>query len=112
MPHYICGIFIKMISKVNLSTVTFSNEWRQILKSNNKNSKSFISIYLDLTEISNKSKDNFLFFKEHNDSVKNLLSVFNVTDISEIKTKNISLVKNDLDFKAVFEEFSKMLFNK
>ena len=101
-----------MISKVNLSTVTFSNEWRQILKSNNKNSKSFISIYLDLTEISNKSKDNFLFFKEHNDSVKNLLSVFGVSDISEIKTKNISLVKNDLDFKAVFEEFSKMLFNK
>lgn len=101
-----------MISKVNLSTVTFSNEWRQILKSNNKNSKSFISIYLDLTEISNKSKDNFLFFKEHNDSVKNLLSVFNVSDISEIKTKNISLVKNDLDFKKTFEEFSKMLFNK
>ena len=101
-----------MISKVNLSTVTFSNEWRQILKSNNQNSKSFISIYLDLTEISNKSKDNFLFFKEHNDSVKNLLSVFNVSDISEIKTKNISLVKNDLDFKAVFEEFSMMLFNK
>ena len=112
MPHYICGIFIKMISKVNLSTVTFSNEWRQILKSNNKNSKSFISIYLDLTEISNKSKDNFLFYKEHNDSVKNLLSVFNVSDISEIKTKNISLVKNDLDFKKTFEEFSKILFNK
>ena len=101
-----------MISKVNLSTVTFSNEWRQILKSDNKNSKSFISIYLDLTEISNKSKDNFLFFKEHNDSVKNLLSVFGVSDISEIKTKNISLVKNDLDFKAVFEEFSMLLFNK
>lgn len=101
-----------MISKVNLSTVTFSNEWRQILKSNNKNSKSFISIYLDLTEISNKSKDNFLFYKEHNDSVKNLLSVFNVTDISEIKTKHISLVKNDLDFKVVFEKFSKILFNK
>ena len=101
-----------MISKVNLSTVTFSNEWRQILKSNNKNSKSFISIYLDLTEISNKSKDNFLFYNEHNDSVKNLLSVFGVSDISEIKTKNISLVKNDLDFKAVFEKFSMMLFNK
>lgn len=101
-----------MISKVNLSTVTFSNEWRQILKSNNKNSKSFISIYLDLTEISNKSKDNFLFYKEHNDTVKNLLSVFNVTDISEIKTKHISLVKNDLDFKAVFEKFSMLLFNK
>ena len=67
-----------MISKVNLSTVTFSNEWRQILKSNNQNSKSFISIYLDLTEISNKSKDNFLFYNEHNDSVKNLLSVFDV----------------------------------
>lgn len=111
MPHF-CGIFIKMISKVNLSTVTFSNEWRRILKSNNKNSKSFISIYLDLTEISNKSKDNFLSYKEHNDSVKNLLSVFGVSDISEIKTKHISLVKNNLDFKAVFEEFSKMLFNK
>ena len=103
---------MKMISKVNLSTVTFSNEWRQILKSNNQNSKSFISIYLDLSEISNKSKDDFLFYKEHNDSVKNLLSVFNVTDISEIETKHISLVKNDLDFKAVFEEFSRMLFNK
>lgn len=101
-----------MISKVNLSTVTFSNEWRQILKSNNQNSKSFISIYLDLTEISNKSKDNFLFYNEHNDSVKNLLSVFNVTDISEIKTEHISLVKNDLDFKVAFEKFSKMLFNK
>ena len=68
-----------MISKVNLSTVTFSNEWRRILKSDNQNSKSFISIYLDLTEISNKSKDNFLFYNEHNDSVKNLLSVFNVS---------------------------------
>lgn len=101
-----------MISKVNLSTVTFSNEWRQILKSNNKNSKSFVSIYLDLTEILNKSKDNFLFFNEHNDSVKNLLSVFGVSDISEIKTKHISLVKIDLDFKAVFEKFSMMLFNK
>ena len=99
------------MNKVNLSTVTFSNEWRQILKYN-PNSKSFISIYLDLTEISNKSKDNFLHYKEHNDSVKNLLSVFNVTDISEIKTKHISLVKNNLDFKAVFEEFSRMLFNK
>ena len=103
---------MKMISKVNLSTVTFSNEWRRILKSNNQNSKSFISIYLDLTEISNKSKDNFLHYEEHNDSVKNLLSVFNVTDISEIKTKHISLVKNNLDFKDAFEEFSRMLFNK
>ena len=97
---------MKMISKVNLSTVTFSNEWRRILKSNNQNSKSFISIYLDLTEISNKSKDNFLFYKEHNDSVKNLLSVFNVTDISEIKTKRISLVKNNIDFKDAFEKYS------
>ena len=103
---------MKMNSKVNLSTVTFSNEWRRILKSNNQNSKSFISIYLDLTEISNKSKDNFLFYKEHNDSFKNLLSVFNVTDISEIKTKHISLVKNNLDFKDAFEKFSRMLFNK
>ena len=103
---------MKMISKVNLSTVTFSNEWRRILKSNNQNSKSFISIYLDLTEISNKSKDNFLHYKEHNDSVKNLLSVFGVSDISEIKTKRISLVKNNIDFKDAFEKFSKMLFNK
>lgn len=101
-----------MNSKVNLSTVTFSNEWRRILKSDNQNSKSFISIYLDLSEISTKSKDNFLHYKEHNDSVKNLLSVFGVSDISEIKTKHISLVKNDLDFKASFEEFSKILFNK
>ena len=99
------------MNKVNLSTVTFSNEWRQILKYN-PNSKSFISIYLDLSEISNKSKDNFLHYKEHNDSVKNLLSVFNVTDISEIKTKHISLVKADPEFKAVFEKFSMMLFNK
>ena len=97
-----------MNSKVNLSTVTFSNEWRQILKSNN--SKCFVSIYLDLTEISNKSKDDFLHYKEHNDSVKNLLSVFGVSDISEIETKHISLVKNDLDFKAAFEKFSKILF--
>ena len=103
---------MKMNSNANLSTVTVSNEWRRILKSNNQNSKSFISIYLDLTEISNKSKDNFLFYKEHNDSVKNLLSVFNVSDISEIKTKHISLVKSDLDFKKAFEEFSKILFNK
>ena len=100
------------MNKVDLSTVTFSNEWRQILKSDKSTSKSFISIYLDLTEISNKSKDNFLFYKEHNDSVKNLLSVFGVSDISEIETKHISLVKNDLDFKAVFEKFSRMLFNK
>ena len=100
------------MNKVNLSTVTFSNEWRQILKSDNQNSKSFISIYLDLIEISNKSKDDFLYYEEHNDSVKNLLSVFGVSDISEIKTKHVSLVKNDLDFKAVFEKFSKMLFNK
>lgn len=105
------AFFIKM-NKVNLSTVTFSNEWRQILKSNDLTSKSFISIYLDLSEISNKSKDDFLHYKEHNDSVKNLLSVFNVTDISEIKTKHISLAKNNSDFKAVFEKFSKMLFNK
>ena len=100
------------MNKVNLSTVTFSNEWRQILKSNDSNSKSFISIYLDLTEISNKSKDNFLHYKEHNDSVKNLLSVLNVSDISEIKTKRISLVKADPEFKSVFEKFSRMLFNK
>ena len=98
------------MNKVNLSIVTFSNEWRRILKSDNQNSKSFISIYLDLSEISNKSKDNFLHYKEHNDSVKNLLSVFNVTDISEIETKHISLVKNNLDFKDAFEKFSKILF--
>ena len=101
-----------MISKVNLSTVTFSNEWRQILKSNYLTSKSFVSIYLDLSEISNKSKDNFLFYEEHNDSVKNLLSVFGVSDISEIKTKHISLIKENKDFKKAFEEFSKILFNK
>ena len=100
-----------MFSKVNLSTVTFSNEWRQILKYGSK-SKSFVSIYLDLSEISNKSKDNFLHYKEHNDSVKNLLSVFGVSDFSEIKTKHISLVKADPEFKAVFEKFSRMLFNK
>lgn len=99
------------MNKVNLSTVTFSNEWRQILKYGSK-SKSFISIYLDLSEISNKSKDNFLHYKEHNDSVKNLLSVFGVSDFSEIKTKHISLVKADPEFKSVFEEFSRMLFNK
>ena len=103
---------MKMNSKVNLSTVTFSNEWRRILKSNNQNSKSFISIYLDLTEISNKSKDNFLFYTEHNDSVKNLLSIFGVSDISEIKTKHISLIKENKDFKKAFEEFSKILFDK
>ena len=40
------------------------------------------------------------------------MSVFNVTDISEIKTKHISLIKENKDFKAVFEKFSKMLFNK
>ena len=97
-------------NKVNLSTVTFSNEWRRILKSNNQNSKSFISIYLDLSKISNKSKDDFLHYEEHKDSLKNLLSVFNVTDISEIKTKHISLVENNLDFKDVFEEFSRILF--
>ena len=93
------------MNKVNLSTVTFSNEWRQILKS--ENSKCFTSIYLDLLELSNSRT---FVYKEHNDSVKNLLSVFGVSDISEIKTKHISLVKNNSDFKAVFEKFSKILF--
>ena len=98
------------MNKVNLSTVTFSNEWRQILKSNNSTSKSFVSIYLDLTEISNKSKNDFLHYEEHNDSVKNLLSIFNVSDISEIKTQHISSVKNNPEFKSVFEKFSRILF--
>lgn len=56
------------------------------------------------------SNNRTLAYKEYNNSVKNLLSVFGVSDISEIKTKHISLVKNDLDFKKAFEEFSKILF--
>ena len=96
-----------MLSKIDLSKVTFSPKWRRILKS--ENSKCFTAIYLDLLELSNSRT---FVYKENNNTVKNLLSVFGVSDISEIKTKNISLVKNDLDFKAVFEEFSKMLFNK
>ena len=96
-----------MLSKIDLSKVTFSPKWRRILKS--ENSECFTSIYLDLLELSNSRT---FVYKENNNSVKNLLSVFGVSDISEIKTKNISLVKNDLDFKSVFEEFSKMLFNK
>ena len=94
-----------MLSKIDLSKVTFSPKWRRILKS--ENPKCFTSIYLDLLELSNSRT---LTYKEYNNSVKNLLSVFGVSDISEIKTKNISLVKNDLNFKKAFEEFSKILF--
>ena len=94
-----------MLSKIDLSIVTFSPKWRRILKS--ENSECFTSIYLDLLELSNNRT---LAYKEYNNSVKNLLSVFGVSDISEIKTKHISLVKNDLDFKKAFEEFSKILF--
>lgn len=96
-----------MLSKIDLSIVTFSPKWRRILKS--ENPKCFTSIYLDLLELSNSRT---LAYKEYNNSVKNLLSVFGVSDISEIKTKHISLVKNDLDFKKAFEEFSKILFDK
>lgn len=96
-----------MLSKIDLSKVTFSPKWRRILKS--ENPKCFTSIYLDLLELSNSRT---LAYKEYNDSVKNLLSVFGVSDISEIKTEHISLVKNDLDFKKAFEEFSKILFDK
>ena len=96
-----------MLSKIDLSKVTFSPKWRRILKS--ENSECFTSIYLDLLELSNSRT---FVYKENNNTVKNLLSVFGVSDISEIETKHISLVKNDLDFKAVFEKFSKILFNK
>ena len=96
-----------MLSKIDLSKVTFSPKWRRILKS--ENSECFTSIYLDLLELSNSRT---LAYKEYNNSVKNLLSVFGVSDISEIKTEHISLVKNDLDFKKAFEEFSKILFDK
>ena len=96
-----------MLSKIDLSKVTFSPKWRRILKS--ENSECFTAIYLDLLELSNSRT---FVYKENNNSVKNLLSVFGVSDISEIKTKHISLVKNDLDFKKAFEEFSRMLFNK
>ena len=96
-----------MLSKIDLSKVTFSPKWRRILKS--ENSECFTSIYLDLLELSNSRT---FVYEENNNSVKNLLSVFGVSDISEIKTKNISLVKNDLNFKAAFEEFSKILFDK
>lgn len=96
-----------MLSKIDLSIVTFSPKWRRILKS--ENPKCFTSIYLDLLELSNSRT---LAYKEYNNSVKNLLSVFGVSDISEIKTEHISLVKNDLDFKKAFEEFSKILFDE
>ena len=96
-----------MLSKIDLSKVTFSPKWRRILKS--ENSECFTAIYLDLLELSNSRT---FVYKENNNSVKNLLSVFGVSDISEIKTEHISLVKNDLDFKKAFEEFSRMLFNK
>ena len=96
-----------MLSKTDLSIVTFSPKWRRILKS--ENPKCFTSIYLDLLELSNSRT---LAYKEYNNSVKNLLSVFGVSDISEIKTKNISLIKENKDFKKAFEEFSKILFDK
>ena len=96
-----------MFSKIDLSKVTFSPKWRRILKS--ENSECFTSIYLDLLELSNSRT---FTYKENNNSVKNLLSVFGVSDISEIETKHISLIKENKDFKAVFEKFSKMLFNK
>lgn len=96
-----------MLSKIDLSKVTFSPKWRRILKS--ENSECFTSIYLDLLELSNSRT---FVYKENNNSVKNLLSIFGVSDILEIKTKNISLVKNNLNFKAAFEEFSKILFDK
>ena len=94
-----------MLSKIDLSIVTFSPKWRRILKS--ENPKCFTSIYLDLLELSNSRT---LAYKEYNNSVKNLLSVFGVSDISEIKTKNISLIKENKNFKKAFEEFSKILF--
>ena len=96
-----------MLSKIDLSKVTFSPKWRRILKS--ENSECFTSIYLDLLELSNSRT---FVYKENNDSVKNLLSVFGVSDISEIKTKHISLIKENKDFKKAFEEFSKILFDK
>ena len=96
-----------MLSKIDLSIVTFSPKWRRILKS--ENPKCFTSIYLDLLELSNSRT---LAYKEYNNSVKNLLSVFGVSDISEIKTKNISPIKENKDFKKAFEEFSKILFDK
>lgn len=94
-----------MLSKIDLSNVTFSIKWRRILKS--ENPKYYISIYLDLLEI---SKDNKLKYKEQGNSFKNLLSVFDVSDISEIKTTHISYIKENKDFKKAFEEFSKILF--
>ena len=96
-----------MLSKIDLSIVTFSPKWRRILKS--ENPKCFTSIYLDLLELSDSRT---LAYKEYNNSVKNLLSVFGVSDISEIKTKNILPIKENKDFKKAFEEFSKILFDK
>lgn len=96
-----------MLSKIDLSIVTFSPKWRRILKS--ENPKCFTSIYLDLLELSNSRT---LAYKEYNNSVKNLLSVFGVSDILEIKTKHISPIKENKDFKKAFEEFSKILFDK
>ena len=95
------------MNKVNLSTVTFSPKWRRILKS--ENSECFTAIYLDLLELSNSRT---FVYKENNNSVKNLLSVFGVSDISEIKTNHISLIKENKEFKKAFKEFSKILFDK
>lgn len=110
MPHLQNAAFLsKMFSKIDLANVTFSTKWRRILKLDNP--EFYISIYLDLLELSNNSKDEKLKYVEQHDSFKNLLSVFNVSDISEIKTPRISKVKENKDFKQTFEEFSKIVFS-
>ena len=53
-----------MLSKIDLSKVTFSPKWRRILKS--ENSECFTSIYLDLLELSNSRT---FVYKENNNSV-------------------------------------------
>lgn len=110
MPHFEDAAFLsKMFSKIDLANVTFSTKWRRILKLDNP--EFYISIYLDLLELSNNSKDKKLKYKNQNNSFKNLLSVFGVSDISEIKTSRISKVKEKSDFKGAFEEFSKIVFS-
>lgn len=106
-------LFKIMFSKIDLANVTFSLKWYQILKSDrlSDHAKYLISIYLDLLEISDKSEDKKLKYVEQHDSFKNLLSVFNVSDISKIKTKRISNIKDNSDFKKGFEKFSKILFS-
>lgn len=105
MRHF----YLKMFSKIDLANVTFSTKWRRILKLDNP--EYYISIYLDLLELSNNSKDKKLKYENQNNSFKNLLSVFGVSDISEIKTLRISKVKEKSDFKKAFEEFSKIVFS-